>query len=72
MFVRAERDEEGAIYRERRLRNKLILFENPLIIQIEEQLSEFQAELCDLQNDLFLKTRLEKGVEFFKILDISN
>src|SRR5580765_5247922 len=41
------------------LRKDLILFENPLTVQIEEQSLEFQAELCDLQCDLSLKARLE-------------
>ena len=54
------------------LRKHLILFENPLTVKIEEQDLEFQEELCDLQNDLFLKARPEKGVEFFKILDRLN
>ncbi|XP_036144913.1 general transcription factor II-I repeat domain-containing protein 2B-like [Monomorium pharaonis] len=53
------------------LRNDLILFENPLTVQIEKQSLDFQAELCDLQHDLSLKARLEKEVEFFKILDAS-
>jgi len=48
------------------LRKYLIIFENPLIAQIEDQSLDFQAELCDLQCDLSLKTRLEKGVDFFK------
>jgi len=47
------------------LRKDLILFENFLTVQIEEQSLEF----CDLQCDLSLKTRLEKGVDFLKILD---
>lgn len=47
------------------LKNDLILFENPLTAQIEKQSLEFQEELCDLQCDLSLKTRLEKGIEFF-------
>ncbi|XP_070170889.1 general transcription factor II-I repeat domain-containing protein 2-like [Polyergus mexicanus] len=42
------------------LRKDLILFENPLLVPIEEQNIELQAELCDLQNDLPLKPRLEK------------
>lgn len=50
----------------------LILFENPLTVQIEEQNLDFQEELCDLQSDLSLKTRPERGIEFFKILNISN
>ncbi|KAG5345717.1 GT2D2 protein, partial [Acromyrmex heyeri] len=53
------------------LRQDLTLFENPLIVQIEEQSLEFQAELCDLQCDFSFKTRLEKGIEFFKILNAS-
>ncbi|KYN16303.1 General transcription factor II-I repeat domain-containing protein 2A [Trachymyrmex cornetzi] len=53
------------------LRQDLTLFENPLTVQIEEQSLEFQADLCDLQCDLSLKTRLKMGVEFFKILDVS-
>jgi len=46
------------------LRKDLIIFENFLTAQIEDQSLNFQAELCDLQCDLFLKTRLEK-VNFF-------
>lgn len=53
------------------LRPDLILFENPLTVQIEEQSLELQEELCDLQCDISLKTRQEKGIEFFKILDVS-
>lgn len=53
------------------LRQDLILFENPLTVQIEKQSLELQEELCDLQCDLSLKTRKEKGVEFFKILNTS-
>jgi len=33
------------------LRKNLIFFENPLIVQIQEQTLEFQEELCDLQCD---------------------
>jgi len=51
------------------LRKDLILFENPLTAQIENQSLDLQAELCDLQCDLSLKARLEKGVDFFKILN---
>jgi len=53
------------------LRNDLILLENPLTAEIEKQNVELQQELCDLQCDLSLKTRSEKGIEFFKILDIA-
>ncbi|KYN03211.1 General transcription factor II-I repeat domain-containing protein 2A, partial [Cyphomyrmex costatus] len=54
------------------LRKDLILFENPLTVKIEDQDLQFQEELCDLQNDLSLKTRPERGVEFFKFLNILN
>lgn len=53
------------------LRNDLILLENPLTVQIEEQNIDLQQELCDLQCDLSLKTRSEKGIELFKILDVA-
>jgi len=51
------------------LRKDLILFENPFIRQIEKQNLKFLAEIYDLQCDLSLKTRLEKVVDFSKILD---
>jgi len=47
------------------LRKDLILFKNPLTAQIKDQSLDLQTELYDLQCDLFLKTRLEKGVDFF-------
>ncbi|XP_029173916.1 general transcription factor II-I repeat domain-containing protein 2A-like, partial [Nylanderia fulva] len=53
------------------LRNDLILLENPFTAQIEEQNIELQQELCDLQSELSLKTRPEKGIEVFKILDVA-
>ena len=52
------------------LRQDLILFENLLTVQIEEQSLEFQKELCDLQCEISIKTSQEKGIEFFKILDV--
>lgn len=52
------------------IRDDLILLENPFIVQIEQQNIELQQELCDLQYDLSLKTRSEKGIELFKILDV--
>lgn len=48
------------------LRNDLIF-----IVKIEEQNIELQQELCDLQFDLSLKARSEKGIELFKILDVT-
>lgn len=51
-----------------KLRNELILFENPLTASIEEQHLDLQDELCDLQNDISLKTVKETGAEFYKIL----
>ncbi|KAG5335552.1 GT2D2 protein, partial [Acromyrmex charruanus] len=52
------------------LRQDLILFENPLTVQIEEQSLGFQKEPCDLQCDISIKIRQEKGIEFLKILDV--
>ena len=43
------------------LKKDFILFENPLTVQIQEQSLEFQEELCDLQFDITLQVRLEKG-----------
>jgi len=40
-------------------------------MQIEEQNIDLQQELCDLQCDLSLKKRAEKGIELFKILNIA-
>lgn len=54
------------------LRKDLILFENPFIVIIEEQNLDLQEKLCDLQSDLTLKTWSERGIDLFKILDISN
>ncbi|XP_076654516.1 general transcription factor II-I repeat domain-containing protein 2B-like [Halictus rubicundus] len=53
------------------LRNDLILFDNPLTARIEEHNLECREELCDLQNDISLKTREERGAEFFKTLEES-
>jgi len=44
----------------------LRIFQESLTVQIEEQSLEFQAELCDLQCDLSLKTRQKKGLIFSK------
>jgi len=46
------------------LRKDLILFENPVTAEIEERNLEFQAELCDLQNDLSLKIARERDKIF--------
>jgi len=55
------------------LRKYLILFENPFTTQIEDQSLDLQAELCDLQCDLSLKTRLKKKSIFknFKYITLS-
>lgn len=55
-----------------KLRNELILFENPLTASIEEQHLDLQDELCDLQSDISLKTVKETGAEFYKILSKSS
>lgn len=53
------------------LRNELLLFEDPMTVRIVDQKYELQDELCNLQNDLSLQPKKEKGVEFFKLLDDS-
>jgi hypothetical protein len=50
------------------MRDSIVLFNNPLGINIEDQPTQFQLELCDLQADPFLQTRVEKGLEFFKFV----
>lgn len=41
------------------LRSDLIFLENPFTVKTGEQNIELQKELCDLQFDLFFKTRSE-------------
>lgn len=50
------------------LKSSVLLYNNPLVATIEDQPPELQLELCDLQADMFLITRQEKGPEFFKLL----
>ena len=49
-----------------KLRIELILFENPLAISIEGQHIDLQDELCDLQNDISLKT-VKETANFYKV-----
>ncbi|EZA50975.1 SCAN domain-containing protein, partial [Ooceraea biroi] len=41
-------------------------------IHIKLKNLQFQEELCKLQTDISLKSRTEKGIEFFKILEKSS
>lgn len=50
------------------LKSSVLLYNNPLGASIEDQPPDLQLELCDLQADIFLITRQEKGPEFFKLL----
>lgn len=50
------------------LKSSVLLYNNPLGASIEDQPPDLQLELCDLQADMFLITRQEKGPEFFKLL----
>jgi hypothetical protein len=51
------------------MRDSVVLFNTPLGVNIEEdQPTQFQLELCDLQAYPFLQTRVEKGLGFFKHL----
>lgn len=62
-------DEFNARFKEfERLKSSVLLFNNPLGVDIEDQQTDLQLELCDLQADTFLQTRQEKGPDFFKLL----
>lgn len=50
------------------LKSSVLLYNNPLGATIEDQPPDLQLELCDLQADIFLMTRQEKGHDFFKLL----
>lgn len=50
------------------LKSSMLLFSNPIRANIEDQPTDLQLELCDLQADTFLQTRDEKGADFFKLL----
>ncbi|XP_059573054.1 general transcription factor II-I repeat domain-containing protein 2A-like [Alligator mississippiensis] len=50
------------------LKNTLMLFNNPLGSVLENQSSNIQLELCDLQADPFLAGRREIGQDFFKLI----
>lgn len=50
------------------LKSSVLLYNNPLGASIEDQPPDLQLELSDLQADMFLITRQEKGPEFFKLL----
>lgn len=50
------------------LKPHILLFSNPLGVDIEQQDPNLQLELCDLQADPFFQTRQEKGPNFFKLL----
>ena len=47
-------------------RNFCTLFSNPLNCNIIEQKEEFQLELCDLQNELYLNKNEEISINFWK------
>lgn len=42
------------------------IFANPFSVVIENQQHSLQFELCDLQEDIFLKSITEKGLDFWK------
>lgn len=51
-----------------KIEKDVLLFTNPLGVKIENVNVEFQMELCELQADVFLNTRIENGSEFFNLL----
>ncbi|XP_074032206.1 general transcription factor II-I repeat domain-containing protein 2B-like [Leptinotarsa decemlineata] len=50
------------------LKSSVLLYNNPLGATIDDQPPNLQLELCDLQADMYLITKQEKGPEFFKLL----
>jgi hypothetical protein len=50
------------------MKNDIALFHHPFIVVNEEQPSQLQLELCDLQADPILSTMKEKGMDLFKII----
>ncbi|XP_063800778.1 general transcription factor II-I repeat domain-containing protein 2B-like isoform X2 [Pseudophryne corroboree] len=50
------------------LNPSLKLFNNPLTIDIVSADTHYQMELCELQADLFLTSRAETAIPFFKLL----
>ncbi|XP_056639733.1 SCAN domain-containing protein 3-like [Diorhabda sublineata] len=50
------------------LKSSLLLYNNPFGALIEDQPPDLQIELCDLQADMFLISRQERGPELFKLL----
>lgn len=50
------------------LKNDIILFNNPMVVAIDQQKVEYRMELCDLQAELFLIGRTENRLKFFKLL----
>jgi len=45
-----------------------LLFSNLMNVDVKKHTSNLQLELCDLQADLFLQSRPERGSEFFKLI----
>ncbi|XP_072401591.1 EPM2A-interacting protein 1-like [Diabrotica undecimpunctata] len=48
------------------LKSSVLLYNNPLGVTIDDQPLNLQLELCDLQADMFLITRQEKGFSVYK------
>ncbi|XP_063294419.1 general transcription factor II-I repeat domain-containing protein 2B-like isoform X2 [Pelobates fuscus] len=44
------------------------LFNNPLNTNIANEEAKYQMELCEIQSDMFLASRVESGVPFFRLL----
>ena len=50
------------------MNDEFLLLSNPMNVDVRKQPSNLQLELCDLQADLFLQSRPERGSEFFKLI----
>lgn len=54
-----------------KLESDIILFNDPLIVQISNQKIQYRMEMCDLQADPTINKKQARGAEFFKLLDES-
>lgn len=50
------------------LKNDILLFNNPLAVQIENENAKYRIELCNLRADPYLSSKKEAGIDFFKLL----
>ncbi|XP_026687905.1 uncharacterized protein LOC113472370 [Diaphorina citri] len=60
---------EQMVFLDKRLKNSVVLYTNPMNAPIEQQDPKYQIQLCELQADPVFQSRNEVGPEIFKLLD---